>query len=178
MKKAILLLLSLAVISGCTSMQKSEPVTIEKNPRIIERDLTKALEMKRVTGSGFIAVQNEQKKNTLRYDIIEFANESIVLYKHDKLDAIVAKLKEGDQIYLIGHSHGWSKYGTSKLATGRTDTVSYHLKQKGIDPKRVHKLASWSKRSNSDSPARGVQIFVINKDAEPYQKAQLFLAQL
>ena len=174
MKKAILLLLSLTVISGCTSMQQSEPVTIEKNPRIIERDLTKALEMKKMIQQ----VQNGQKKNTLQYDIIEFANESIVLNKHDKLDAIVAKLKEGDQIYLIGHSHGWSKYGTSKLAPGRTDTVSYHLKQKGVDLKRVHKLASWSKRSSSDSPDRGVQIFVINKDADPYQKAQLFLAQL
>ncbi len=176
MKKAILLLLSLTVISGCTSMQKSEPVTIEKNPRIIERDLTKALEIKKMIQQ----VQNGQKKNTPQYDIIEFRNESIILSKHqnNKLDAIVAKLKEGDQIYLIGHSHGWSKYGTSKLATGRTDTVSYHLKQKGVDLKRVHKLASWSKRSSSDSPARGVQIFVINKDADPYQKAQLFLAQL
>ena len=176
MKKAILLLLSLTVISGCTSMQQSEPVTIEKNPRIIERDLTKALEIKKMIQQ----VQNGQKKNTPQYDIIEFRNESIILSKHqnNKLDAIVAKLKEGDQIYLIGHSHGWSKYGTSKLATGRTDTVSYHLKQKGVDLKRVHKLASWSKRSNSDSPARGVQIFVINKDADPYQKAQLFLAQL
>lgn len=176
MKKAILLLLSLTVISGCTSMQQSEPVTIEKNPRIIERDLTKALEIKKMIQQ----VQNGQKKNTPQYDIIEFRNESIILSKHqnNKLDAIVAKLKEGDQIYLIGHSHGWSKYGTSKLATGRTDTVSYHLKQKGVDLKRVHKLASWSKRSSSDSPARGVQIFVINKYADPYQKAQLFLAQL
>lgn len=216
MYKAILSVLAISVISGCTAMQKTvESKAIEQNPRIIERDLTKDQRDQNVkstikkvaetsvdeseekviykevikevpaqckptiaqNNTGLVPVQNKQKKNTFQGDVIEFSNESIVLEQKDKLDAIVSKLKENEQIYLIGHSHGWSKYGTRKLATERTDIVSYHLKQKGVEADRIHKLASWSKKRVSDNPARGVQVFIMN-NKDQNRNAHLIMAQL
>jgi outer membrane protein OmpA-like peptidoglycan-associated protein len=170
MKSWLMVILAVSLLFGCVARPKPVPV-VEKNPRIIERDLSgQRLRIERPVAAvprfERLAIQPaalEQKREPLKFEI-EFVNDSRTKLLQEGevvLQEIKTQAGEAESVVLIGHSNGVTAVGNSLLASSRADYVAAKLVALGISRDKIKTLASWSPKINQETPAKGVQVFMM-----------------
>ena len=169
MKRWITVLFILTLIFGCAAKPKPAPI-IEKNPRIIERDLTQ-LRLKiespvaaspPVERPAVQPVTVVAEPEPLKFQI-EFVNDSssrLLGQGKQALQEIKQQVHDADSVMLIGYSNGMTAVGNSLLASRRADFVAAKLVNFGVSRDKIKTLASWSPQITKESPAKGVQVFL------------------
>ncbi len=96
---------------------------------------------------------------------VPFDNESFSLPADHQtsLNTIVKNHKKGNRYVVMGHSHGKSLVGTSKLALARAEVVSKWLINNGVNKTSIHQTASWGDHSDSLAPPKGVMVYVTSE---------------
>ena len=169
MMRWITVALAVVLIVGCVA--KPQPVPVEKNPRIIERNLTRQWDrierpvatVPRIERPAIQPVAVEQVKEPLEFEI-EFANDSsskLLSGGKVALQEIQAQVGAADSVVLIGYSNGITAVGNSLLASSRADFVAAKLEAFGLTRDKIKTLASWSPKANKEAPAKGVQVFMM-----------------
>jgi hypothetical protein len=192
MKKSVLIVVAGVFIWGCAVPVPEAPPS---NPRVIERDLTRPWPPVPHDPAPPVSPAPvepaAQPLNESPADLesawkpkatfcIEFANESLKTVTQESADSyreIMDLYQSGDTLLLIGHSHGPSRVGNARLATGRAQTVQEALVAQGVDPARIRTLAAWSAVKGQASIGRGVEILLIGEEA-PMKEACLLLAKI
>ena len=191
MKRVISAIIGITLIFGCVYSQVKEPEPKGINKRIIYRDLTKPVvirkkipedknSLKIIEPSEFqpiskmepvasqqIAEIEEVKNDAIKPKFfIEFENESILRFDTEGLDQFTSFTNQESHIFLVGHSHGKSRVGNLRLASKRAQIVAKRLWEMGYE--NIHVTASWGYSPVKFAPGRGVLVYVIdkNKDVE------------
>jgi len=121
--------------------------------------LTKSTEIKQINEKKR-ADEVLESKNTF---IVSFPNENGLSPLTSSFTGwVVSHLEDGaNKVVIVGHSHGWSRVGNSKLAVERTETVTNMLLKAGVDINKIRKKAIWSGDKDIGGTSRGVEIRVI-----------------
>ena len=194
MKKVISIIIATMLIFGCAYSQVKEPKPKIINKRIIYRDLTKPVVIRKKIpenkkadiketlkiiepflyqpisklepiGSQKIAGIEDVKTDAIKPEFfIEFENESILRFNEDGLDQFTSLINKESHIFLVGHSHGKSRFGNLRLASKRTQIIAKKLWENGYE--KVHSMAAWGNTPVGFAPNRGVLIYVVKQDKD------------
>lgn len=172
MKRWLTVVLILALVVGCVAKPLPVPV-IEKNPRIIERDLSRVrIKIERPVAATPVPqiecpagepAAIEQKKEPLTFEV-EFVNDSsskLLAQGREALQEIEARAGGAESVVLIGYSNGFTAVGNSLLASRRADFVAEQLEGFGLSRNKIKTMASWSPKVTKEDPAKGVQVFMM-----------------
>lgn len=169
MKPATAIVIAALLIVGCAVVKTAEKEPV-KNPRIVYRDLTKAVRYPVPPMPGDSGIDQKEKVSSAQPDqcrpryFIEFANESFTRFDEHSVLEFTAATPLDSRILVIGHSHGKSSVGTLRLSSKRAETVSRYLKGRGYQ--NVHVMASWGGKSVTFAPSRGVHLYVLVADEQ------------
>ena len=148
------------ILVGC-SVQTNR--VSSSNDRVIESNLnpdkfyTRPVKFKKP-----FTKKNKIKDKYVYY--IGFKNDSTRLNKR-LIKAYLNEIKwliraHGMKISLVGHSHGISTKGTRFVSTKRANNVYFYLVKKGISPKSIRRMASWSGVNEQGVMQKGVEIIL------------------
>lgn len=153
-------------VSACTVKQAAPSLP---NPRVVQRDLTKALAQPKGAGE-----EPEPPAKPSKIVVIYFDDGSAVLKVTGALGRVVEEIREGDEILVVGHSHGRSDERSSSLSAQRAMAVASYLQKLGA--RKVYLMSSWGPLMNPYDPTKGVQVFVMKGGAAKRPGAQRFEA--